>query len=467
MKKFTNSIFVTLLLTAGAWSSNAQELPKIFGKTASVNPENGLIRCASSEYEHHLREKYGMESREEFEAWLAPKVKQQKQKRLQKSANSTNEVITIPVVVHVIHNGDAEGSNENIAYEQVLSQITVLNQDYRRMVNTPGWNENIVGADTEIEFCLAQRDPQGNPTNGVDRVNLGEASWGSSNPDEMIENIDDNVKPVTIWNPQKYLNIWVLNFGNQSGLLGYAQFPNNSGVSGLPANNGSSNTDGVVIGYRYFGSKAIYAQGQYDTQNMYIYGRTATHEVGHYLGLLHVSGDSGSCSVNAADSNNDYCPDTPATSGYNYTCSFVDSCPSAPGVDMIENYMEYTNDACMNVFTEDQKDRMVAVLNNATRRVSLKTSDGCQAPVGAIDGFGMKNIYLYPNPAQTVVTVSGVDGELPDSLTIFNSLGQVVNTVKVSTDSDLTINTSAYANGVYMIKVDKGVQTKTFKFVKN
>ena len=460
MKKIINNFtLAAVLLSFGVLQINAQELPKLFGKTVkSVNPENGLIRCASSEYEEYLRAKYPQESREEFENWLSPKIQQQK---AQRSANGANAVITIPVVVHVIHNGDAYGSNENITDEQVMSQITVLNQDYRRMVDTPGYNENLVGADTEIEFCLAKVDPDGNATNGIDRVNLGQAAWGS------IGAIDGSVKPDTYWNPNKYMNIWVVNYGNSSELLGYAQFPNSAAVPGNPANAGPANTDGVVIGYRFFGSKDIYPQGTYDTSNTYIYGRTATHEVGHFLGLIHIWGDNSSCSVNAADSTKDYCPDTPAASTEHYFCQLSNSCASSPGNDMVENYMDYTNDACMNIFTQDQKERMVAILNNATRRKSLITSNVCQPLAGAEDYNLLNGMSIYPNPAQTVLNITSANGDLPDNYTIYNNLGQTVANVKVSSSANLTINISAFANGIYFIKINKGAQTKTLKFNKD
>ena len=459
MKKFIYSFTLTaVLLSFGVLQMNAQELPKLFGKTVkSVNPENGLIRCASSEYEEYLREKYPQETREQFENWLRPKIQQQK---AQRSANGANAVITIPVVVHVIHNGDAYGSGENIKDEQVLSQIEVLNQDYRRMLDTPGWNDNPVGADTEIQFCLAQVDPDGNATNGIDRVNLGQSEWAS------IGVIDQNVKPNTYWDPNKYMNIWTVNYGATSQLLGYAQFPNTNAVPGGTVSNGSPNTDGVVIGYRYFGSKIIFPQGTYDNQNIYIYGRTATHEIGHFFGLIHIWGDNGSCSVNTLDSNKDYCPDTPAANVEHYTCETDDSCPS-PGDDMIENYMDYTNDACMNIFTQDQKERMLAVINNATRRKTLITSTVCQPLAGAEDYNLLNGMSIYPNPAQTVLNITSANGELPDNYTIYNSLWQTVASVKVSSSANLTINTSAYANGIYFIKINKGAQTKTLKFIKD
>lgn len=464
IKKTTlNAALLTALLSLSALGTQAQETPMVFGRPAkSVNPANGIVRCATSEYEEYLQENDpGRQTREEFEAWLAPKVAEIKAKRL--AGKSANAIITIPVVVHVIHNGDAVGSNENLAAGQVLAQIEVLNQDFRRLLDTPGYNEDPVGADIEIEFCMAQTDPDGNLTDGIDRVNLGVASYSS------IDVIDSDVKTATIWPATKYFNIWTVNFSNNSSLLGYAQFPNGSGVDGVGSNNGAANTDGLVIGSRYFGSKDIYPNGYYSTTAPeYSYGRTATHEIGHCLGLIHISGDNfQSCVVNTADSVKDYCPDTPATKQYNYGCSYADSCPAASGADMIQNYMDYTDDQCMNIFTQDQKDRMIAVMNNATRRKTLLTSTVCQPPSAGTQGFNMNGFNLYPNPATSVISINTANGDLPDSYTVYNSLGQTVATAKVSSAANLTISTSAYSNGVYFVKVDKGTQSKTLKFIKN
>lgn len=454
--------FLATLLSFGL-ASNAQQQPKAFGKILkqAPNPENGLIRCVSAEYEEYLQETIpGRQTREEFESWIKKEIAAVKTRRMA-APDGVAEIITIPVVVHVIHNGDAVGSNENIADEQVLSQITVLNQDYRRMVDTPGYNENPVGADVEIQFCLAKTDPNGNPTTGIDRVNLGVASWNSEN------SIENNLKLNTTWNSSEYFNIWVCNFGSDMGdILGYAQFPNAPAVPGVGgSSNGSASTDGVVIGYKFFGSRLIYANGTYEFP--YDRGRTTTHEIGHALGLFHISGDNQDCTPNTIDSDKDYCPDTPAIYEQNYLCNQVDSCPNSPGQDMIENYMDYTPDRCMNVFTQDQKERVLAVMQSGARRASLRTSTVCEVSAGRDDFELLNRINVYPNPAQDVLNIATENGELPDSYSIYNSLGQTVANVKVSSNANLTVNTSAYSNGIYFIKIDKGSQSKTVKFIKN
>lgn len=362
MKKTPFILLLSLFFSAYnsfAQVNNTTEV-SLFGKNKVIKTGT-VIRCASTEYEEYLQSKNPNRlSDSEFEQWITPKIALEKEKRKNAPKDSrVNAVITIPVVVHVIHNGDLLGTDENIFDEQVISQIQVLNEDFRRKSGTPGFNTNAVGADVEIEFALAKRDPSGVLTNGIDRINLEQASW-------LTDDIDTTVKPLTIWNPDKYLNIWIVKFATNS-LLGYAQFPSNSTLAGINTNEGPANTDGVVIGYTFFGSSTYFPGGSYTAP--YNTGRTTSHEVGHWLGLRHIWGD-GDCSVD------DFCVDTPNAGQENYGCpTGTDSCIPSPGLDMIENYMDYTDDTCMNIFTADQKNRMITVMNNSIRRASLKNSD--------------------------------------------------------------------------------------------
>lgn len=339
---------------------------------------HGFVRCLSTEYENYLQAKDPKRLNEEqFEAWLAPLIKKQLENKSQ-----VGNVITIPVVVHVIHNGQNVGVAPNITDAQVQSQLTVMTQDYRRLAGTPGFNTNPVGADVEIEFVLAKVDPNGNPTNGIDRVNLCQGGWST-------DDINAIVKPQTIWDPNQYMNMWSVKFSDPT-LLGYAQFPSNSTLGGLAANGGSASTDGVVCNFSTFGS-TDYNDGTFLMVAPYDKGRTMTHEVGHFLGLRHIWGDNTSCVVNTLDTQKDFCPDTPAASAPNFGCPVVDSCPIDPGNDMVQNYMDYTDDTCMNIFTINQKTRIRTVMDNSPRRSTLKTST--------------KNIAipLFPNDAELKV----------------------------------------------------------------
>lgn len=367
MKKIT-SLYIPILFVLTAFFSisvlysqdKEKATNKLFGKEknqANVNPKNGYIRCATTEYEEYLQEKNPKRmTNVQFEQWIGPIIKQRANMR---TGSQSGGIITIPVVVHVIHSGQAVGTAPNITDAQVESQIAVMNQDYSKMIGTPGYNTNPVGADTKIQFALAQQDPNGNPTNGIDRVAFCETAW-------LDTDIDITVKPATIWDPTQYMNMWSVNFADNT-LLGYAQFPDASGLNGLDASGGDANTDGVVANYSTFGSSDY---GTFLLNAPFDKGRTMTHEVGHWLGLKHIWGDGTNCNTNT-----DYCADTPVAKNENYGCvAGTNTCPASPGLDMIENYMDYTNDLCMNIFTLNQKDRIDVIINNATRRSSLKTS---------------------------------------------------------------------------------------------
>ena len=232
-------------------------------------------------------------------------------------------VVTIPVYIHVVYSN----SNENISDAQIQSQMTVLNDDFRRANGDANQTPSLfapVAADTEIQFTLA----------GVFRHSNSRTSWGTNDA------VKGSYPPVT---PSTHLNMWVCNIGG--GILGYAQFPG-----------GNSATDGVVMSPQYFGTTG-YVAAPFDG------GRTTTHEVGHYLNLRHIWGD-GRCN------RDDFVSDTPKSDRPNY------GCPSFPtthcrSTDMTMNYMDYTDDACMNMFSAGQKSRMRGVLVPGGARENL------------------------------------------------------------------------------------------------
>ncbi len=397
MNKTTFKVLFSMLLVIFA--------NDVLGQSSNTVPmqftPSGYVRCYTNENEAFLKSEHPRRRTiEEFESVLAPFIEKIKaEKTTSRNSNATpTTVYKIPVVIHIIHNGDAVGANENISDAQALSQITVLNQDFRRMLGTPGYNTNPVGADMEIEFVMAKRTPTGLTTNGIDRVNTGLAQYANRTAVE-------NMKQATVWDTTKYMNMWTVNIGggtpDWNGVLGYAQFPTNAGIIGLdnnynPATTTEASTDGLVMRHNAFGSRALVPGGTFI--NTYDQGRTATHEIGHWAGLRHIWGD-GDCTAD------DFCEDTPNAADSNGGCpTGIDSCPASPGVDMIENYMDYTNDACMNIFTQDQKNRVQAVFLFADRRNSLLYSDAL-VPVGlaldagvSLESDGVDGCNLGINP---------------------------------------------------------------------
>ncbi|MFD0863058.1 GEVED domain-containing protein [Sungkyunkwania multivorans] len=253
------------------------------------------------------------------------------------------DIITIPVVVHIVY----RTSQENISDAQIQSQIDVLNEDFRRL-NSDADNTWSQAADMQIEFCLATVDPNGNATTGITRKSSTRTSWGTN---DAVKSVSQG--GVAAWNTSEYLNMWVANIGG--GILGYAQFPG-----------GAASTDGVVMSPQYFGSSdkgtGFYLSAPFDK------GRTTTHEVGHFLNLRHIWGDGG-CGVD------DFVSDTPTSDASNGGCNIGHvSCGT---VDMVQNYMDYSDDACMNLFTNGQKARMRATLLPGGIRASLGASDKC------------------------------------------------------------------------------------------
>ncbi|TVZ58489.1 putative secreted protein (Por secretion system target) [Flavobacteriaceae bacterium MAR_2010_105] len=362
MRKITLSIFI---LACFLCSSILQAQIKSDIKRTSKPSPDGIYRCSSDEYNAELLKQYpNMMGSRSFEKKLENKIKELKASKTRSVNGAT--LVRIPVVVHVIHNGTAIGVGANISDAQVLSQIQVLNEDFRKLAGTRGENSHPDGADTNIEFYLAREDADCNPTTGIDRLDLSNISTTWSGPGG---NSDSVLKPMTIWDPSRYLNMWTVTLDDNT-LLGYAQFPG-----------GPAETDGVVMGYEYFGSND--APGV-TLSGVYNLGRTTTHEVGHFFGLFHTF--DGGCS------DGDLVADTPPTADTdgNYGCpTGLDSCPvgTPDGIlDMIENYMDYTDDACMNIFTNGQSARMDAVL--AGLRASLANSTVPDTPLAPVNYDG-------------------------------------------------------------------------------
>lgn len=417
----------------------------IFALTFLYFNVNSQIRdCGTMSFDSARRALYELPDLNAFENWL-------QEKKLENARQAeTTQLYRIPVVVHVVHYGEAVGEGANISFDQIQSQITVLNEDYGKIAGTPGENNDPVGVDTQIEFYLAPTDPDGNELAepGVDRVLGDRSEWPSGVLRNPIETV---LKPSTIWNPDRYLNIWTVNFGGFSGrnLLGYAQFPDMSGLDGLDSTNGSEDTDGVVIGYKYFGSSNY---GDFNLYEPFNYGRTTTHEVGHWLGLRHIWGD-GDCSVD------DYCDDTPNASAANYGCP-EDLPYTCNSYDMYNNYMDYTDDLCMNIFTKDQKDRMITVLENSPRRKEVTEN----AIITSIS-IAEDQVSLYYNAKNEEINI-----EIPEDDTqsfyvdMYNINGKHLIKSLLLTDTHNELNTNRLHRGVYIVKLTETKSNTTHEY---
>ncbi|MDR3287342.1 MAG: hypothetical protein LBT27_07860 [Prevotellaceae bacterium] len=270
-------------------------------------------------------------------------LENQTQSRLMMSINSIPQgTIIIPVVVHVVY----QNNSQNISDAQINSQLQVLNEDFRRLntdkINTPTAFAGIAG-NANIEFKLAKIAPNGTPTSGITRTQTSKSGFSETIEDMKYTSTGGH----DAWNTQMYLNIWVCNFSSSS-LGGYAQFPDELQTK--------PNTDGVVVSYKYFGRDGT-------AVSPHNKGRIATHEVGHWLNLRHIWGDAANCSAT------DFVDDTPNQYTATSECpSFpqTDNCTTtSPGV-MFMNYMDYTNDACMNIFTNGQVARMRSLFDTQT-----------------------------------------------------------------------------------------------------
>jgi hypothetical protein len=249
------------------------------------------------------------------------------------------KLLTIPVVVHVVYKLPAE----NISDAQVKSQIAVLNKDFRatnpdKSKVPPVWKGLV--ADANVKFALAKKDPTGKASTGITRTATTRDSFGSGNA--VKKKAQGGADP---WPTDRYLNIWVCNLAEQ--LLGYAQFPG-----------GPAKTDGVVVLNRAFGTQG-------SVKAPFNKGRTATHEVGHFLNLRHIWGDRNDCS------GNDFVADTPpARESNNGKPKFPQiTCNNGPNGDMFMNYMDYVDDAAMFMFTVGQAARMNAALAGPRKKL--------------------------------------------------------------------------------------------------
>jgi len=402
--KFVSPFFCLNLCVVLLWCNEA-------------NAQENVIRCYFNEQTNNESKQMAEDKiRKGVQAILASKKKP-----------SSHAIKIIPIVVHVIH----DGGSENISDSQIQVQIDVLNEDYGKM---PGTNGDGNGVDTRVRLCLAKISPNGNCTNGIVRIKSTLTNHQSYQRSMLTD--------LSFWDNTRYLNIYVVK-SIGGGVGGYSSFP-----GGPPAD------DGIVVRHNRFGRTGTAAS---------LLGRTGTHEVGHWLGLYHTFHNG--CGVDTC-SDGDFICDTPPVDSPNYTCTSINSCSndSPDSNDQIENYMDYTPDACQDMFTNGQSVRMESTLNTIRTLIwsdSNLVSTGCDTafispPCTAVADFVTltpevcvgNNVYFmdkslnYPTSWQWVFPGGTPDSSNSQNPTInYDSVGTypVTLTVSDSTSSDFKL----------------------------
>ncbi len=360
----------------------------------------------------------------------------------------TRAVVKIPVVVHVVW----KNAVENISDAQIQSQIDVLNQDFRKrnadFKDVPG-SFKTVAADCEIEFCLAQKDTLGRPTTGITRKQTSIDAIGSVFSNNRLRVYYQDLGGTNNWKPDSFLNIWVCNMGT---ILGFTTPLRDALLK--------RSEDGIIVDYRSFGTI-----GTALTNLQHNKGRTTTHEIGHYFNLLHIWGNDDTCN------DDDLVGDTPLQATANL------GCPSFPQIscgigNMFMNFMDYTDDNCMALFTLGQKARMLAALIEF--RPGLLRGGDCEPSSTQNIDF---QSFIYPNPARDYIflTIKREALSNENTITIAQNMGNIVLSKKLSdlekdtvhTEGGVKIPIGGLSGGMYFIslKIDNQVFVKKIAIV--
>lgn len=374
---------------------------------------------------------------------LAAKRQQYQEKMAGAKAQVQNRsVVTIPVVVHVVY----KGAIENISDEQIQSQLDVLNEDYRLLNPNAATIPTIfdpLAADMEVEFCLAGLDTAGNPSTGITRQ---ETPWSNIGqliaPDGRPRIFYTELGGADAWDTEHYLNIWVCSIGG--GILGYGAYPGSAPAA----------EDGIVIDARYFGTTGLAVFNP-----PHHLGRTATHEIGHYFNLLHIWGDD---ELSCAD--DDEVADTPTQRG-----PFL-GCPAYPQFScgnsaMFMNFMDYTNDACMSLFTQGQKVRLWATLDSV--RAGLTDSMSCATTSVKLPGGQKQPLKLFPNPVSEKLTVECGENSAGIVLRVYDMAGTLwLKEKNIAGMENVQLDVSALPPGMYKVTVASAANVVFGVFVK-
>lgn len=410
---------ILLLFTAFPLLSVAQHIPDMDDQ---VSPMPIHRNCGTSAYMNTLQAEHP--DLDLSPQGLEQHLKDELAKGNYRNYDKVSNTITIPVVVHVVH----RATTDSLPMSRIMSNLNSLNADYNyENADTsliPAYYRPLAGI-VGIRFALATLDPQLQPTTGVTYTKTGVTAFP----------IDNTIKDSAagghyIWDRNNYLNIWT---GRLSGsILGYAQMPG-----------GPAGSDGVVVDYRYFGTVGTGSQSPYNR------GRTATHEVGHWLGLWHIWGD--------ANCGNDYVNDTPVSQEANYGCPAYPKITcnngavnNTQGGDMHMNFMDYTDDRCMYMFTSGQASRISNFLTTISRS-GLLNSYALSGNKDIVDADAA--IQVYPNPSSDGLFTVAIDYRIRENahVTVMNALGAEV----LALDSDVVqVNLSQLGAGVYFLVAD-------------
>jgi hypothetical protein len=383
---------------------------------------------------------------------------------------------TIPVVFHVIHGGESVGVFPNLSEGQIQSQIQIINGDFSAnpynlatypanafvqwasAQNLPATHLDSLGrvkvADLNVQVCPAMIDPNGNMMMepGINRINYISKGWPNpvnySTQSTMKAYLDTIVKPGSVWDVTRYLNVWITDKSNALTYAGVSSGPPFSGLMDLP-NNATLTTDGIWCYSKAIGAYSIFPGGSYISQ--FIDGRTLTHELGHYLGLRHIWGD--------VTCGNDFCADTPPAAAentlsptYPHNVGTCTNPSNSPDGEMFMNFMDYTRGPSKVLFTTDQKNRVQTAMQNSPFRNQLGTHGLCSVPSrNEISSEKMRAVQVYPNPSVGDVSIQS-EAEII-KVQIRNVMG-----VLLEETQSLHVSLGDYGPGIYIftIETDKG-----------
>ena len=422
----------------------------------TAEPQEQIKRCGTTEYMEYLKqqdptlEQQLSDYNKVLDQWIAKNPE----------GDRSRAIRTIPLVFHIIYNT----TDQNISDAQILSQLEAVNADFTRTnadtTKTPAVFKSIAG-NPNMKYCLATIDPQGKPTNGIVRIKTNATSFDPGDGDKVKSKAaggDD------AWDVTKYYNIWICNL--TKGILGYGQFPTGT----------ASKTYGYVGSYLYTGTTS-------NVKAPFNKGRTTTHEIGHTFNLNHIWGDKGQCG--GTDNVADTPPQQGGTSnppGCNYgkpthplnkgKCTRPDGAGGASVTnsegDMFMNYMDYTDDDVMNMFTKGQVARMDAVVNNPPYN-KLLTSTACGGANGVTELVNDLSLNVYPNPNEGNFNLTfSISAKSTYKIEISNALGQSIYKEELndfSGDYAKAFNIVNYGKGVYTVSISNSQNQSVKKLI--